>query len=292
MNIIEPKLLKSGDTVALIAPAGSVDKDLFYKGVENFKTLGFNVKYSKKIFNENRYLAGDDFDKASEINEYFEDNSINGILCIRGGYGSIRLLDKIDYNIIFKNPKFFGGYSDITALQLMFLKKTGLISYTAPMITSDFSKDEISEFTRKSFIDTCVNYSVKYIECEKLFNGVAQGILWGGNLSTIVSLCGLDFLPDSDFIFFVEDLGEPVYKIDKMLRQLINIDKFKKYIKGIVFGDFLDVDNEEWLNDLFKETIKLLNVPAIRNKNITHSFNKLTLPIGKFVKLEKNKLFL
>lgn len=291
MNIIKPKLLKKNDTLAIIAPAGVLDRNEFLKGVAVLQNMGFKTKFSEKIFDVNRYLAGSDDEKVFEIENYFSDNAIDGIICARGGYGSIRLINKINYENIKNNPKFFGGYSDITALQLMILKNSGLITYTSPMIQSDFAK-EISEFTKNSFIDTCVNGKSVILEGETIKNGSAEGILWGGNLSTIVSLCGQEFLPDEDFVFFTEDLGESVYKIDKMLTQLINIDKFKKHLKGIVFGEFLDIENENWLNDLLFETAENLNVPAIRNLNITHSKDKLTLPIGKIVKLDRNKLFL
>lgn len=282
MNLIKPKSLNKGDTIAIVAPAGNVNRDVFLIGVESLKQIGFNVVYSEDIFLQNRYLAGYDDIKVKELEDYFKNPKIDGILCARGGYGSIRLIKKINYDIIKSNPKFFGGYSDITALQLMFLKNAGLISYTAPMICSDFGQN-ISEFSMHSFLNACVS---KEIECEVLKDGFAKGILWGGNLSTIVSLCGQDFLPDEDFIFFAEDLSEPVYKIDKMLQQLFNIDAFARNIKGIILGEFLDVDNPDWLNNMFLELALELSIPIVKNQNITHSKDKLTLPIGGVVELE------
>ena len=116
--------------------------------------------------------------------------------------------------------------------------------------------------------------------------GSAEGILWGGNLSTVVSLCGQDFIPDKEFIFFAEDLNEPVYKIDKMFTQLFNIEKFRNNCKGIALGDFLNVDNKKWLEDFFKT----FTCPTVAGFKITHSREKITLPIGKIAKLENNNL--
>ena len=103
-------------------------------------------------------------------------------------------------------------------------------------------------------------------------------------------MCGLDFIPDEDFIFFAEDLNEPVYKIDKMFQQLINIDKFKQNCKGIVLGDFLDCGNEEWLQEYFKELANRLEIPIVDGFKITHAREKITVPIGRQAKLAGNKL--
>ena len=109
----------------------------------------------------------------------------------------------------------------------------------------------------------------------------AEGIIWGGNLATLVSLCGIDFIPNEDFIFFAEDLNEPVYKIDKMFTQLFNINEFKKYCKGIVLGDFLDCGNEKWLEEFFVELSKIHQIPIVGGFKITHNRKKITIPIGK-----------
>lgn len=283
MNIVKPKSLKSGDKIAIVAPAGNIDKGNLFKGVKKLEEFGFDLIYSDSIFEKNRYLADTDENKVKEIENYFEDSSISGIFCARGGYGSIRLVNKINHEIVKNNPKFFGGYSDITALQLMFLKKSGLVTYTSPMVCSDFGND-ISQFTQQSFENTVIKDEKPNLKGKIVASGEAEGILWGGNLSTVVSLCGMDFLPNEDFIFFAEDLNEPVYKIDKMFRQLINIPQFKKYVKGIVFGEFSGIENPNWLEELKNEIVSELKVPAIETLNITHSKDKLTLPVGeKFV---------
>lgn len=285
MNIIKPKSLKSGDTIGIIAPSGRVDRLQFLQGVKFLEEKGFKVVYSDDIFREYRYLAGSDSVRRKEIECYFADKNIDGILCARGGYGAIRLIKDLDYNLIKANPKFFGGYSDITALQLMILKKSKLITFVSPMVVSDFSKENVSEFTYNSFIDVALKEKLPEFSGTTINKGNLTGILWGGNLSTIVSLCGQDFLPEQKFVFFLEDLCEPVYKIDRMLQQLINIDKFKENISGVMFGEFSDVDNENWLNEVLKEFALKLNVPAIKDVKISHSTDKLTIPVGLNVNL-------
>ncbi len=282
MNLIKPQKLKLNDKIGIIAPAGCVDSEepaLFAK--KYFENLGYKIVFGKNIFNKNRYLAGTDEEKLEDLHNFFADSEIKAIFCLRGGYGAIRLLNKIDYNLIKNNPKIFAGYSDITALCTMFLKRAGLVTYHAPMFQSDFGIKDISNFTLTNFLDVITTEKVCQYNATKTYKtGNASGITFGGNLSTLVSLCGIDFIPDEDFIFLAEDLNEPVYKIDKMFHQLLNIEKFKKNIKGLILGGFTGIDNNEWLEDLFKEIAKELNVPTLGGFKISHSKDKLTIPIG------------
>ena len=269
-------------TIGIIALSGGVNKELLESTVNELKTLGYKIKLSKNIYDQNRYLAGSDGDKLEALYEFFQNQEIDIILTARGGYGAIRLINKIDYNIIRKNPKPFCGFSDVTALLLMIHKNTGLITYHGPMACTDFTQ----EFNYKHFLKALSNEKLEFKGTKIYKEGSAEGILWGGNLSTVVSLCGVDFIPDEDFIFFAEDLNEPVYKIDKMFTQLFNIEKFRSNCKGIILGDFLDSDNNEWLEELFKT----LPAPTVGGFKITHSIEKITLPIGKKAKLSDYNL--
>ncbi len=272
-------------TIGIIALSGACDKEKIENSKACLEKMGFKVKLSKNIFDRVRYLAGSDEDKLAELYRFFEDSEIDLILNARGGYGTIRLINKIDYDIIKNNPKPFVGFSDITALLLMFYKKAGLITYHGPMASSDFG-GEISDFTNENFFRAINGESLEFCGDKVYREGDAQGIIWGGNLATVVSLCGQDFVPDEDFIFFTEDLNEPVYKIDKMFQQLFNMEKFSQHCKGIVLGDFLNVDNEIWLDEYFQT----LPVPAVSGFKITHNQDKITLPIGKSASLRKNIL--
>lgn len=282
MNLIKPKKLEKGDTISIIAPSGGVESDEnLLRATAYLKSLGYNVKWGKNVLKTNKYLAGTDNERLEDLHNAFKDKGINAIIALRGGYGAIRLINKIDYNLIKQNPKIFAGYSDITGLSAMLLKHSGLITYSAPMINGDFGIKSKDKFTIDNFFKTVATTEKQEIKAQTILKeGKASGITFGGNLATLVSLCGLDFIPNQKFIFFAEDLNEPVYKLDKMFTQLLNIEKFRKNISGIVFGEFLDIDNDEWLNSLQKEIVQELKVPAISGLKITHAREKLTIPIG------------
>lgn len=282
-------MINKNDTIGVIALAGKCEANLINQAVKKIEALGFKVKLSKNIYNENNYLAGSDEAKLEELYRFFRDPEIKLILNARGGYGSIRLINKINYDIIMANPKPFCGFSDITALLLMFYKKCGFVTYHGPMACSDFAETDnntINSFTLKNFFKAINNESLEFTGSKVYQQGPAEGILWGGNLATIVSLCGQDFIPDEEFLFFTEDINEPVYKIDKMFTQLLNIEKFNNNCKGILLGDFLNIDNDKWLEDFFQT----FTLPTVGGFRITHAQEKITLPIGKKAYLKNNIL--
>lgn len=263
MKIIKPPLLKEGDTIGILAASGVMEDDTNLKRAINlFENKGYKVKLSDNVYSKDRYLAGTDKERLDAIHKMFADKSVNAIICLRGGYGTIRLINKIDYGLIRENPKIFCGYSDITALNAMFLKHAGLMTYSGPMILSDFGQESLNEYTINKFFATV---------CEGKFD--YDGTFWGGNLSTLVSLCGQEFIPDFEFTLFLEDLNEPPYKIDKMVTQLFNIEKVRKNTKAIAMGDFLGCENIDYI---FEE----LNLPLIKNFPASHSNKKATIPYG------------
>ncbi len=264
-------------TIGILAPSGVVDKNKLQNAITFFEKEGYKVKLAKNIFDKNRYLAGSDEAKLSELHNFFQDKEIDMIMCARGGYGAIRLVNKIDYDIIKNNPKPIIGFSDITALLLMIYKKTGIQTYHGAMACSDFGDEKENRFSWNHLTKALTNERLEFCGNKIYKDGNAEGIIWGGNLATVVSLCGLDFIPDEDFVFFAEDLNEPAYKIDKMFTQLFNIDKFRQNCKGIILGDFLSVDNECWLDEVFQE----FKIPTVSGFKITHSQEKITIPIGR-----------
>lgn len=286
MNLIKPKKLNKGDTIGILALSGAVEnKENILRSKKYFEDKGYKVILSDNIFDKNRYLAGTDEKKVEELHKFFKNPKINAILCARGGYGTIRLLDKIDWNIIKNNPKIFAGYSDASAIESMILTKIGLITFYSPIAQSDFGEINVSPFVEKSFFNTLTNtsnieFSPDKKKAKVYFEGNAKGTLWGGNLATVVSMCGLDFIPDEKFIFFTEDLGEDTYKIDKMMTQLLNIEKFRNNLQGIILGDFLDLTSQKHFDELFSEIGVKYKIPILSGFKITHAKNKITLPYG------------
>ena len=291
MNHILPKSLKKGDTIGVIAPSGPVgDKVPLMRAKSFFEENGYNVVFAAHVFEQDRYLASSDKNRIEDIHWAFSSSDIDTIICARGGYGALRLINDIDYEIIKNNPKNFCGYSDITVLSAMFLKRANLITYSSPMMKGDFGKKARDEYTIKSFFKALSGENIVLTGGKLHASGVAQGILWGGNLASIVSLAGIDFIPDEEFVFFAEDLNEPVYKIDKMFTQLINIEKFRKNIRGMALGKFLDSGYPEQLEYLFDEIARGLNIPVISGLNISHEDTKDTVPYGRECTLEYDKL--
>lgn len=327
MNLIKPKKLQKGDTIGILALSGEVkSKTKILRAKKYFESKGYKVILSDNIFDKNRYLAGSDEKKVQELHKFFQNPDINMILCARGGYGAIRLLDKIDFDLIKNNPKIFSGHSDVSVIQAMIFKKTGLITFYSPMAQNDFgcgSRSEQGELndsdvrvfkqsaenstgainfdvnknTEKSFFNTLHNTNGLEIlpDNKKLkvyFSGKCKGILWGGNLASIASMCGLDFIPDEQFIFFAEDLGEDVYKIDRMMMQLLNIERFRKNLSGIALGDFLGIKNEKHFDELFFEIGDKYQVPILSGFKITHAKDKITLPYGTKAQLSTDEKIL
>ena len=274
-------------TIGIIALSGACEKEKVLNAKTFFESNGYKVKLSNNIYDKTRYLAGSDTSKLNELKSFFEDKEIDIIMCVRGGYGAIRLVENIDYEIIKNNKKIFCGFSDVTALLLMIYKKTGMITYHGPMATSDFGDiTDKNLYTYQNFKNAISSSDLNFVGNKTYKEGKAKGIIWGGNLATVVSLCGLDFIPNEDFIFFAEDLNEPVYKIDKMFQQLINIKQFRNYCKGIVLGDFLNNGNDNWLEEYWKELSEKLDIPVVSGFRITHNLEKVTIPIGRRAEID------
>ncbi len=282
MKILKPKKLIKGDTIGFLSVSGSIDnKDNLLKSVKFFEDLGFNVVLSDNIYDNINEISGSIDVRLKNLHSFFENNDIDAIFCVRGGFGTLKLINYIDYELIKKHPKIFVGFSDITNLNAMFYKKSNLLTFYGPMPYVDFV-DDIDEYTKEMFFDTLFgNISIYKSNDLIVYNkGIKNGILWGGNLSTLASLCGIDFIPNEDFILFIEDWHDPTYKIDRMLTQLFNIKQFEENINGIVIGDFLSVDNEKYFSNIFTDIAKKYNIPIASGFKISHAKQKITLPYG------------
>ncbi len=303
--IIKPSKLSKGDKIGLIAPGSGVNRSSFEKAVATIKRLGFKPYYTKNLRVNKGFLAGTDQQRVDDIHHMFANKEVKGILCIRGGYGSNRLLPLIDYDLIRSNAKVFMGYSDITALLYGIFSQTGLVCFHGPVGISSFKEFSAEIFT-KVLIKGKNTITIKrpkewdektdlaYNEL-KINSGVATGELIGGNLSVLVSLIGTPYDVDcTDKILFLEEIGEAPYKIDRMLTQLLQSGKLAK-TKGIALGIFKDCDydaeDEEYdqsisLEEVLKDRLSGLQVPVIYGLPFGHIKDNATLPFG--VKAELN----
>ena len=280
MNIIKPKKLKIGDTIGILAVSGRIKE---YQNIENakkfFEQEGFKVIISETCTTYHRYMAGkNDEDCIKAFHDFFLNDEIDVILSARGGYGTLRLINKINWDLIKEHPKIFAGYSDITILLNLIYKKTGLITFHSPMANGDFGS-EINDYTKLNFFKTLRGEasSIKSENGKVYYKGTAQGTLAGGNLA---SLCCIDFIPDEDVILFLEDLNEPIYKIDRMLSYLFNNSEVRKKVKGIALGEFLNIDNKEMFDEIISEFADELKIPVSDGFKITHEKIKETIPVG------------
>jgi len=263
---------------------------------ENFKyEIGETVKNNNSNY---RYLSASDEDRALEFMHYIKDDTIDCILCGRGGYGVLRILDKLDFPTIRKNPKLIIGFSDVTALISPIFEHTGLITFHGPVAVSSFN-----QFTQSYFKD--VLYSIdKFKPIEAVVNnsivvnaGKSEGILKGGNLRMIISTLGTKYEPNFDnSILFLEDVAEPAYKVDRMLSQLILSKKLDK-CNGIIFGQFDNLNSRQafhpgysfTIREVIEQLFSNIDIPIMIGFPFGHVKDKLTLPIGIKAEIDTSK---
>ncbi len=302
MKSIKPKKLGKGDLIGVISPASSAeDITKVEEGVRYLEKTGYKVEVGKNVGRYHGYLAGEDSLRLKDLHYMFNKKEVKAIICIRGGYGSPRLLDKIDYKIIKNNPKIFVGYSDITALNMAFFYKTGLITFNGPMVSVDFA-DEVSRYTEENFWRILTsNKKIGRIELpgdDKLFQlskGNTSGKIVGGNLALLNSLQGTEFFPDlKDKILFLEDIGELPYRIDRMFNQLRLSNVFNK-INGLILGAFIDCHEADpikktlSLGEVVEDYLSKLKIPIVYNFPNGHIKDIMTIPNGIKIKLNASR---
>lgn len=298
-----PPPLKRGDCLAVFAPSGFLDeKDLFFKGIKILRELGYTTKPSSPSWSGADYLSGNDHERSSEFNRLWVDPEVKGLIALRGGYGCLRILDKIDLSIIRKQPKLVIGFSDITILNNYLTEHTGLVTLHGPVITT------LSQLTPES--TSRFHYSLlgkwnKELHCRNLeiLHGGAnvKGRLAGGNLSSLASLLGTPFEPDwSGKIIFLEDVGEPLYRLDRLFTQFSLAGKFD-HIAGLILGDFSLSSHYDPLEKLriheaiwqrVSELTKELRIPVWGGFEVGHIPTNMTLPLGAEAVMNSNRAVL
>lgn len=289
---IKPKRLRPGDIIGVIAPASPGDPELAAAGISWLEEQGFQVRPGMTINQTLGYLSGPDEARAADINAMFAAPDIDGIICLRGGYGTMRLLELLDYDIIRSHPKVFVGYSDITALHVSIGQRTGLVTFHGPMVASDMGKD-MSPYTWECFFRAVtapeplgpvgnppLSPAPVFIAA-----GTAQGCLTGGNLTLIASTLGTPYEIDTrGKILCCEEVGEAPYRIDRMLTQLLLAGKLQD-AAGIVFAVCAGCDTEAnppsfTVEEVLRNRLGGLKKPVLYNLHFGHTADKATLPLG------------
>lgn len=289
-----PKKLVQGDTIGLISPASAASEESFDKAIKNIENLGFKYKLADNLRKKNGYLAGNDFERVNDLNLMFADDEVDAVWCIRGGYGTTRILNKINFDVIKSNPKVFIGFSDITALHMAIYKYAGLVTFHGPVAASEFN-----EYTTENFVNILMNGGKRIINVKdnqreegELFKpkviveGNMTGKLYGGNLCLISALAGTKYQSNTrGKIIFIEDIDEKPYRIDRMLTQLT--DSFHlKNASGVLIGVMKGCEKDEdeknsWtLSETLKDRLGNLGIPVFYGFSFGHIKNNCTLPVG------------
>jgi muramoyltetrapeptide carboxypeptidase len=289
---IKPRgLVPNKSKIAITATSSPLSTYEMRESLRFIKTEGFKYEIGDTILNRNnnRYLSASDDERAEEFMKYIKDDTVDCILCGRGGYGVLRILEKLDFNEIRKNPKIIVGFSDVTALINPITRYTGINTFHGPVAVSSFNSFTVDHFRSVLYSnDKFTPIVTKYNKAIEINPGIAKGTLVGGNLRMIISTLGTPYEPDfDDSILFLEDVSEPAYKVDRMLSQLKISGKLDK-CNGIIFGQFDNLNKRQAFNPGYSFTIlevinQLFNDwkrPIILNMPFGHVKDKMTLPIG------------
>jgi muramoyltetrapeptide carboxypeptidase len=289
--------LRPGDTVGLIEPATNSDEAFDIQLVEEaVMAMGLKPKRGKHVLNQYGYLAGQDKDRAADLNAMFADKDVRAIFAVRGGWGSARLLPFVDWDVVRMNPKFVLGFSDITALHMAIAAQGGAITMHGPNASSAWGKSSVDSFRAVAWDAAMPLYANPVASDDRLVQrrwrtqtmtgGKAQGHLLGGNLTVLTALAGTPYLPSfKGAILFLEDVDEAEYRIDRMLTQIGQAGVLSK-LAGVVFGQCTSCTAPNGgtspftLNDVLRQHLGSLGVPAFHGAWFGHIADQPTLPVG------------
>jgi muramoyltetrapeptide carboxypeptidase len=302
-KLVRPKRLQPGDVIGLIDPASATWEPVDVAIVEeSLAALGFKTKRGPNLLNRRGYFAGTDEQRAADLNAMFADREVKAIQCVRGGWGSARLLPLLDWAALARSPKILLGYSDVTALLLSLHAKTGLVTFHGPVGVSPWNKFNV-DWLRRVLIDAqAVTFTnLKEVGDDALTQtenriqtitpGTARGKLLGGNLTVLTTIIGSGYLPEWDgCVLFIEDVQEAPYRIDRMLTQLRLAGILQK-ARAVIFGNCTKCDPGEGfgsltITDVLRDHLAPLGVPAWRGAMIGHIERQFTLPVGVEVEVD------
>lgn len=283
-NLIKPPALRRGDKIGLIAPASHFNKDAFLSGCARLQQMGYEPVYSAGIFDRDIYFAGSVERRLRELEGFLERKDIAAIIGVRGGYGSNYLLERLDFQKFMRHPKILLGCSDVTSLLTTVTDRAGLVTFHGPMVAKDIAGGTFEESSWHNALEGASSWTIPAIGVEVLRPGRAEGRIYGGCLTMLVSSLGTDFeIQTDDTILFIEDIAEKAYRVDRMLMQLRLAGKLKG-VRGFIFGEMLDCpppDREHTLQQVITRILAEYNVPVVFGLKSGHvTSGNLTLPLG------------
>ena len=301
-TLLAPRL-RAGDTIGLVSPANATfEREPLKIAIESLQALGFKVKPGQHVAARRGPFAGTDEQRAADINAMFADDAVAGILAMTGGSGCNRIVDKLDYELIRRRPKFFGGFSDLTSLVNAIHRQTGLVAFHSPVAGSEWN-----DYSVQSFRAVAMNAEAAllrnptaspgddFVQREErittLRPGRARGRLVGGNLTVLASLAGSAYFPDCrGALLFLEDINEYIYRVDRCLSTL-RLTGALGQLAGVVLGRFTKCEPGDGygsltLDEVFDDYFLPLNVPVFRGAAIGHIKRKLTVPVGAMAEMD------
>ena len=289
----KPPRLRPGDTVGVVAPAAAVEREHLERGVNALSQLGFRVKVSERVLGRAGILAGEDRERAAELQSYFADPEVRAIIAARGGYGTGRVLPLLDFAAIARTPKPFVGFSDLTFLLMALVERANLVAFHGPTVAVDLSRG-LTARARQHLIGLLGGEmeNVEFEAKEVVHPGSAEGEVIGGCLSVLAAMLATPYAPDFlGKILFLEDTGEKAYRVDRMLVHLKQAGVLAS-VAGIAFGAIRPVDGNEQEARLIAEFIAEqtagLGVPVLYGIEAGHGTENLALPLGIRARIDTN----
>ena len=298
---LHPPKLKEGDLIAFVFPAFFLENpasDILKQKALWLEERGFQVIYYPETFHLDGYFSGTDEDRAQALMSAWKNDAVKAIWCFRGGYGSQRLLNLLDYDWIRNHPKIFIGMSDITALHSAIGQKTGLVTYLAPVFNyfNESKSTFDASYAFSSLLESIMDQNGEEItlplasELQTLRPGKAEGELVGGNLTLIASLCGTPWQMDTKGkILVLEEVGERLYRVDRLLWQLKEAGMFD-HLAGLILGDFTDIQphtkNTFTLDEVFDHYFGNCPFPVLKNFPTGHGDFQTTLPLHSEIEID------
>jgi muramoyltetrapeptide carboxypeptidase len=290
---LKAPLLRQGDVVGIIAPAGPVRRsEELEHAREQARLLGLEPRFGKHVFDQYGYLAGNDARRADDFNRFAKDPSIRAIFAVRGGYGTMRILDDLDYAALAADPKVVMGFSDLTALLNAITARTGMITFHGPVAGHAMLSAELIGGIRRAVMSKRPLGALRAPEIRMIVPGTARGRLAGGNLSVIAALSGTPYaVPSHGRILFVEDVHEAPYRVDRMLTQL-RLSGALRGCAGIALGKFQEcVPKSDELPSLTVEQtlgdrLEDLGKPVLAGARVGHLEDQWTLPVGMIATID------
>ncbi len=290
--MITPPFLNPGDKVAIVSTARKVTEPEMNPAVELLQQWGLKAVFGKNLFRELNQFAGTDTERTEDFQAALNDNSIKAILFARGGYGTVRIIDKIDWSVMKENPKWLIGFSDVTVTHSHVYQHMGIETIHAPMA---FNLSKVTNEVKQKLNDILTGAPLKYEIGENIFSdinrtGEAEGELVGGNLSILYSMLGSSSSIDTNGkILFLEDIDEYLYHIDRMMMSLKRAGKLYK-LAGLVVGAMSDMrDNKVRFNktaeEIISEAVQEYSYPVLYGFPSGHIRNNMPLVIGRKVRL-------